>query len=612
MDLLGKLLTIDLTNSAVTAEALDETLARRYLGGRGLNVWQMQTLVPPDVDPLGPDNALILSCGLVTGTEVPSSSRLQLAARSPQTHLLGASNVGGHFGAALRRAGYHAVRIVGRAPRPVYLWIDAHGAEIRDAAPAWTLEPGRVGAALGIEEEAWVLAIGPAGENLVPFACILSSDNHAAGRTGLGAVMGSKLLKAIAVARPPHTTGERNGKIAALARQYALSIRESERYDLYATYGNSAYINETNDLGLLGTRNFQGGQFEHADQLNGTGFTRYVTRYKTCHRCPVHCRAEVRVDHGRYARLLSERPDIEPVMAFGARIGVNDPETVFYLYNLTNELGLDCISTGGVLAFAMDLYERGLITDEDTGGLALRWGEAEAAITLTRQIARREGCGRVFSEGVREAARQIGRGAEQYAYHSKGLELPGYEPRSAQGTALAFAVSSRGADYTSVYPSLEFFWTPEQSRQVFGTEKAVDPQSPVGKGEMVRYAYIVSAVLDALGICKVPVLSVMGDFSLEPESRLVSALTGWDLTPSRLFEIGHGIITAERLINLSYGMSYQDDTLPDLFLKTPLSSGPTEGQTVALEEMRRDYYAAMGWDEEGKPLSVPQERIAAR
>jgi aldehyde:ferredoxin oxidoreductase len=280
---------------------------------------------------------------------------------------------------------------------------------------------------------------------------------------------------------------------------------------------------------------------------------------------------------------------------------VDDPETVFYLFNLTNAYGIDCISTGGVLAFAMELYEHGILTAEDTGGLALNWGDAEAAITLTHQIGQREGLGAILADGVRGAAEQIGRGAERYAYHSKGLELPGYEPRSAQGTALAFAISSRGADYASVYPSLEWFWTPEQSRRVFGSEQAVDPYSPVGKGTMVRYASMVSAALDALGICKVPVLSVLGDFSLEPEARLMSALTGWDLTPDRLFEVGSRIITAERRINLSYGLTAQDDTLPDLFLKKPLTSGPTEGMTVALDEMRRDYYAAMGWDADGIP-----------
>jgi aldehyde:ferredoxin oxidoreductase len=600
MDLLGKILTVDLSTGAVTTEPLDETIARRYLGGRGLNAWHMRNL-GADVDPLGPDNPLLLTCGLATGTEIPSSSRLQLAGRSPQTNLLGASNVGGQFGASLRRAGYHMVRIVGRAARPVYLWIDADGVEIRDASAAWGAAPNEVSAALGLDGEAVALSTGPAGEALVRFANLLTSDHHAAGRTGFGALMGSKRLKAVAVARTSPERSERRNGFGAMVRDYALSIRQSERYDLYSTTGNAAYLNWTNDLGMLGTRNFQSGQFEHAAKLDGGQWNKYVTRRKTCHRCPVHCRAEIRVDHGRYADLLGERPDIEPLMAFGARIGMDDPETVFYLFNLTNAYGIDCISTGGVLAFAMDLYEHGILTREDTGGLALDWGDAEAAAALTHQIGRREGLGAILADGVRGAAEQIGRGAERYAYHSKGLELPGYEPRSAQGTALAFAISNRGADYASIYPSLEWFWTPEQSRQVFGTEQAVDPYSPVGKGTMVRYASMVSAVLDALGICKVPVLSVLGDFSLEPEARLMSALTGWDLTPDRLFEVGSRIITAERRINLSYGLTAQDDTLPDLFLKKPLTSGPAEGMTVALDEMRRDYYAAMGWDADGIP-----------
>jgi aldehyde:ferredoxin oxidoreductase len=298
---------------------------------------------------------------------------------------------------------------------------------------------------------------------------------------------------------------------------------------------------------------------------------------------------------------LGERPDIEPLMAFGARIGVDDPEAVFFLYNLTNEFGLDAISTGGVLGFAMELYEQGIIDAQDTDGLAMHWGDVDAAVTLIHKIARREGCGAVFAEGVRGAAQRIGRGSEQFAHHGKGLELPGYEPRSAQGTALAYAISSRGADYANVYPSLEFFWTPEQAQQVLGTEKAVDPRTPEGKAALVRYSAIVSAVLDALGICKVPVLSVLGDFSLESETALVAALTGWDLTTDELFEVGSRILTVERLINLSYGMTVHDDTLPAKFLTQPLPSGPTEGQTVALDAMRRDFYAAMGWDEDGIP-----------
>ena len=607
MGVLGKLINIDLSTGVVTTESIDEAIAHRYLGGRGFNAWLMHHRVSPTVDPYDPENVLIISGGLLTGTESPSASRLQLAARSPQTNLLGASNVGGHFGALMRRAGYHVICITGRAEKPVYLWIDAHGVEIRDAAHLWGLEIQQVHPALGLERDAVTMAIGTGGENLVRFASIITSDGHAAGRTGLGAVMGSKRLKALAIARVPVERAPRNGNGSDVIRRYALTIRQSERYELYSTYSNAAYLQWTHDTGLLGTRNFQTAEFEHVDQLDGTGFMRYVKRKKTCHRCPVHCRAEIRIDHGRYARLVGDRPDIEPLMALGPRIGASDLEAVLYLYNLTNQLGVDVISTAGVVAFAMELFERGILTLEDTGGLALHWGDVDAVSTLIHQIARREGFGRVLAEGVRSAARTIGRGSARYAYHSKGLELPGYDPRGAQGTALSFAVCNRGADYASIYPSLEFFWTREQALKAFGTEQAVDPLSPVGKGALVRHAYIVSAVLDALGICKVPVLSVVGDFSLEPEAELASILTGWDITPARLFEIGSRIVSAERRLNLSYGMTHWDDTLPDLFLKTPLLTGPAKGKTVAMAEMIRDFYAAMGWDGEGNPAEEAQE-----
>ncbi|MBN2303506.1 MAG: aldehyde ferredoxin oxidoreductase, partial [Anaerolineae bacterium] len=498
-------------------------------------------------------------------------------------------------------AGYHAIRIAGRADHPVYIWIGAQGVEIRDAAHLWGLDTKQVSAALGITDNAWAMTIGIAGENLVKFAAVLTSDGHAAGRTGMGAVMGSKLLKTIVVEPPPRSPNGRNSAAGQLARQYALSIRQSERYDLYATYSNAAYLNWTNDTGLLGTRNFQTAQFERVDRLDGVGFMQYVTKHKTCHRCAVHCRAEVRIDHGRYARLIGDRPDIEPLMAFGPRIGVDDLEAVLYLYNLVNELGLDVISTGGVVAFAIELFERGILTPEDTGGLVLKWDDVDTVIELIHQIARQEGFGKMLAQGVRDAAHLIGRGAEHYAHHSKGLELPGYDPRGAQGTALSFAVCNRGADYASIYPSQEFFWTPEQAQQVLGSAQAVDPLSPAGKGALVRYASIISAVLDGLGICKVPVLSVLGDFSLGPEAELASAITGWDLTPERLFEIGRRIINAERLLNLSYGLSYKDDTLPTMFLQTPLDSGPAKGKTVALDEMVQDFYAAMDWDEQGIP-----------
>lgn len=604
MSAFGDILTIDLSSRHITREPLDETVARQMLGGRGLNAWAMRRAARPDLDPLGPDNPLIFSTGLLTGSLAPASSRLQLAARSPQTGLLGASNIGGHFGAALRHAGLSMLCITGRAETPVYIWLDGDHAEIRDAARLWGLDIPTAIDALRAElpdaPDVRALAIGVGGEKLVRFAAILSEDRHAAGRTGMGAVMGSKHLKVIAISthrqerQPP-------GEMTELGRDYARQIRDSERYETYAVYSNVVYLKETNDLGMLGTRNFRTTQYEDVEKLDGYGFMKYVKKHKTCHRCPVHCKAEVQLESERFEVLLGERPDIEPLMGFGPRIGVNDLEAVLYLFNLTNTLGIDAISASGVIAFAMDLYEQEILSPHDTGGIALRWGDAQAAAELIEQMARREGLGDILADGVREAARRIGHGAEKYAYHSKGLELPGYDPRGAQGTALAFAISNRGADYASVYPSLEWFWTPEQGEQAFGSAASVDPQSSQGKGKSVGHAYRVSAALDALGLCKVPVLSVVGDFSLEREASFVSATTGWQITPADLLDAGGRILTEERRINLRFGLTSQDDTLSAHFLEHPVPTGPTQGRVAELDGMVREYYEAMGWDEHGIP-----------
>ena len=595
-----------------------EELASRFLGGRGLNARQLLERVGPGTDPLGPENVLILSCGLLTGTQAPASSRLHVGARSPLTGLLGSSNVGGHFGAELRAAGFQSVLIRGRAERPVVLWLHDGRVEIRDADDLWSLDAwatqGHLQENLGEQSEIGnrkpkirVMAIGPGGENGVRYACIMTDRGHAAGRTGMGAVMGSKNLKAIAVRsgkrHPESVEGRRNlqdEKVRALVKQYVRQIRNAPRYDTYARYSNSAYVTWAREEGLLSTRNYRQTQFEGAERIDGRQIIKYVTRPRSCHRCPVHCKADLKVPSGRFAT-EGDRPDIEPIVALGSKCGLDDVEALLYLYNLAGQLGIDVISTGGVLAFAMELYERGILTDDDTGGVALTWGNAEAMETVMRQIARREGLGDVLAEGVQRAAQLIGQGAEQYAFHSKGLEMTAYDPRGALGTALGYAVSTRGADFTSVYAIPEYRWDAAQGREVFGTEKAVDRLSIEGKGALVKRSMIVSAILDSLGLCKVPILSVVGDFSLENEAALASALAGWPLTAADLLTIGERILNAERLFNLRHGATRADDDLPDRFTEEPLPDGPTQGMTVPIQPMVRDFYAAMGWDAEGRP-----------
>jgi aldehyde:ferredoxin oxidoreductase len=612
---MGRLLTVDLTTEEIALADFPEDLARRFLGGRGVNAWFLAQHVDAGTDPLGPENVLVFSCGLLTGTQAPSSSRLHVGARSPLTGLLGSSNVGGYFGAELRAAGVQTLLIRGRAQRPVMLWIDGDrgvlpsasggpgGVELRDATHLWGLDSrvatGLLQAELG--QAVKLAVIGAGGENLVRYACIMTGTRHAAGRTGMGAVMGAKNLKAIAV-RGRKWRGEKDEKVRQSVREYAEKIRTAPRYETYARFSNTNFVNWADEFGVLATRNYQRVHFEGADRIDGQRLIDYVTRSRSCYRCPVHCKAEIEIPEGRYGGTRGERPDIEPIINLGAKCGLDDPEAVLYLYNLAGTLGIDVISTGGVLAFAMELYQRGILSPEDTDGIELTWGNAEAMEAMMKRIARRQGFGAVLAEGTRRAAQIIGQGAEAYAHHSKGLELTAYDPRGLMGSALGYAVSTRGGDFTSVYAAPEYRWGPEQGREWFGTEQAVNRLSVEGKGRLVKRSMIVSAVLDALGICKVPVLSVIGDFSLENEAALTAALTGWDLDAEALALAGERIVNLEKLFNLRHGAGREDDDLPDRFTEERVTDpGPTQGMTVDTRKLVADFYAAMGWDERGRP-----------
>ncbi len=603
MELLGRLLIADLEQGQLAAAELDEELARRFFVGRGFNSRYLYAEVAGEVDPLGPANPLILSAGLLTGTEAPASSRLHVSARSPLTGLLGSSNVGGHFGAALRAAGWQAIVCKGQAAAPVALVVDGETASLVAAVDLWGLDAWQTQEMLRErlgDERSRVLAIGPAGEAQVRYACIMTERGHAAGRTGMGAVMGTKNLKAIVVrgAQPPRQPGQATHEAV---RAYAKAICSAPRYPIYAKFSNTGFVTWADESGILATRNYRQNRFEHAERIDGKRIIDYVTGPKGCHRCPVHCKAGVRIDGGPFAGTEGERPDIEPIVALGSKCGVGDAEAVLYLYNLCCKLGLDVISAASCLAFAMDLRERGIVSAAETDGLDLVWGNTSAMAAMLARIARREGFGAVLAEGAARAARVIGRGAEAAAYHSKGLELTAYDPRGGMGTALGYAVSSRGGDFTSVYAVPEYRWDAEQGRQEFGDSRSVDRQSTEAKGLLIKRTMVVSAALDALGLCKVPALSVVGDFSLRPEAALAQALTGWSLSAADLLEVGERILTVERLFNLRHGAGPGDDTLPALFRERGLPYGPHAGATVDVAPMVRQFYQAMGWDEEGRP-----------
>jgi aldehyde:ferredoxin oxidoreductase len=613
---LGKIAEVDLTTGKLTAADYSADMAKACLGGLGFNSWYLYNHISSKDGALDPENVLVISCGLLTGTAAPSSSRIQLSARSPLSGLMGSSNVGGFFGVKLRACGIRSMVIRGRSPKPVFLKASPDGIEIKAADGLWGLETGetekRLKAAVG-DQKSEIMAIGAAGENQVRYACIMFGADHAAGRTGMGAVMGSKNLKAIAV-HGPREKQMMDAETSRLVKDYIRQLKASvSRYRDYSTWGSSGDILELHLLGLLGTQNYRKMQFEQARDIDGRRLATYVTRKIGCHRCPVHCKAEVEIPQGKYKGFKGGRPEYETVIDLGALCGVGDPEALLYLSNLCNILGLDSISTGSVIAFAMDLYDRGILSVEDTDGLDLTWGNAEAMEALMISIANREGLGDILAQGVRRAARSIGKGAEKYAYHVKGVEIYGGDPRGMMGTALSYAVSLRGGDFTSVYPVPEFRYTPAEAEKEFGTQAAVDYQASEGKGALVRKCLLVSAVIDSLGICKVPALTIIGDFDLEKVSALTRALTGLEISTPELFRIGERIVNFQKLVNLKLGATAGDDTLPDKFIHEPIGEGPASGQRVQeLASMVSAFYRCMGWDKQGVPTVAKLKKLGIK
>ena len=607
----GTIIDIDLTDQRIENREFTEQVALDHLGGFGYNIHFLYTNLEEGTDPLGAENIMIVSLGLLTGSAAPSSSRVHINALSPLSGLIGSSSVGGFLGAKLRSLGISVLIIRGAAATPVFLVIDEAGARFEDARDLWGLDTRKTDAAIKTlvgDEKAEILTIGTAGENRVRYACIMAGIDHSAGHTGMGTVMGSKLLKAISVSSK--TRGEKAPPEAMPAvREYVKSIRDSvSRYRDYSQLGSSGDVLELNEMGLLGTRNYRSMQLDGAQRIDGRNLKSYVVRNITCPRCVVHCKAEVELKEGKYKGFRGGRPEYETVIDLGALCGLTDPEALMYLSNLCNILGVDTISTGSVIAFAMDLFDRKILSREQIDGIDLTWGNAEAMEQIMCRIAGRVGIGDVLADGVFRAARRIGGDAEKYAYHVKGVELYGSDPRGMMGTALSYAVSMRGGDFTSVYPVPEFRYTEERAEKEFGTRRAVDRMATEGKGALVRYCLIVSSIIDSLGICKVPALTIAGNYDLEKETRLARALTGLDLTKERLLYIGERIVNMEKLFNLRFGANSDLDTLPEKFLNEPIGEGPSKGAKVNLEPMVQDFYKIMGWDEQGVPLA---ETLAA-
>jgi aldehyde:ferredoxin oxidoreductase len=617
MAFLGKILDIDLSYGTWEFRLFPKELVWKYLGGRGFNVQYLFANLPKGADPLGPENILMFSCGLLTGTAAPASSRLHINARSPLTGILGSSNVGGGFGVQLRSCGIQSLIIRGRAPEPVYLWIDDDAVEIRSAKSLWGLDTWQTDEQLKAKLDSRklkIMAIGPGAENGALFGCIMTDRDHAAGRTGMGTVMGSKNLKAIVIKGKKSKTPflaptDRNDAV----KRYARQIKNSPEYKMFKKHGGAGYVQWADDLGIMGTRNFHTNTFEATDRIDGKNLTKRVSRSRGCFRCPVQCKAELTFSSGRLKGEKAFRPEFEPMLALGPKCGLSDLDTLVYLDNLCSRLGIDSISAGNAIAFAMDLYDRHILTREDTGGLDLAWGNGKSMEILIRQMASGRGLGAVLAKGVRRAAQIIGRGSEQYAAHVKGLEMSGYHPDNMMGTALGYTVASRGADFNDVYSAMEHKWLPEEQVEEFGQPKASDLKSIHGKAELVRRAMIVGTVLDSLGLCKVPALSLISAYDLVAETELVSALMGEPVAVADLFSAGERIANTERLFNLRCGASQADDRLPDMFFEKDYNAGQEPSKPSEwMEPMKQKFYSVMGWDEEGRPTAAKLEELGIK
>jgi aldehyde:ferredoxin oxidoreductase len=565
--------------------------------------------LPASTNPLGPENLLIISFGLLTGTAAPSSARLHINALSPLTGILGSSNLGGNFGPRLRSNGIQSVILRGKSTQPVYLWIDGDAIEIRNAKSLWGLDTWETEDRLKAKpggDKISLLAIGPGGENGALFGCIMSDRDHAAGRTGMGTVMGSKNVKAIVVKKQrPKVPSASDGKLNATIQRYLGQIKASPHYAGTSKYGGAGYVKWADDLGILATRNYRENTFEAAERIDGKNLKDNITRRRSCHRCPVHCKADLEFTSGKYKGIQAVRPEFESMLSLGSKCGLGDLDTLVFLDNLCSRLGIDSISAGNAIAFAMDLFERGIISLKDTGGLDLSWGNGDAMETLIRQMAAGKGFGKILAKGVRQASQLIGRGAEQYAPHVKGLELAGYHPDNIMGTALGYAVASRGGDFNDVFATLEYKWLPQGQSDELGEPKAADLKSIHGKAELVRRSTIIVTALDGLGLCKIPALCLICAYDLVGEAELAAAITGWPLDASALFISGERIVNMERLFNLRYGVSSADDRLPDMFFEKDYNAGeaPSKPHTW-MEPMIQEFYDVMGWDQQGRPTST--------
>jgi aldehyde:ferredoxin oxidoreductase len=603
----AKLLHVDLTTRQTRVEEVPETVLRKYLGGGALAAHILLRDMPAGVDPLGPDNVLAITTSVINGLSLSGTNRYTVAAKSPLTGGYGESEAGGWFAPELRAAGWDGLVIRGQADSPVYLWIKDGTVEIRDARAYWGKLSGEVQD--GIEQELGdkrvrVLQTGISGERGVRFAAIVNQLKHFHGRCGLGAVMGAKRLKAVVVrgSKPPVPIDKEGAKRAL--------VWFKEHYDRakdrFHTLGSASGVLALEASGILPTRNFRDGSFEHARAISGQKMAETILVNRgTCYACAVACKREVEIPEDGVTPKYGG-PEYETLAASGSLCGVGDLNALARINQLYAQYVLDSISTGAVIAFAMECYEHGIITKADTGGIDLTWGNAQAVEQMVHLIGRRQGIGELLGEGARRAAARLGRGAERFALHVKGQELPMHDPRGKKGLSLAYAISPTGADHMEA-PHDPLYAGFHPQGHPMGPLGLIEPLDPLTlDSKKVRAFFETQKVwssYNSIGMCDF-VGAPLNSLEMEPLVAYINAVTGWNMSLYELMKVGERNNTLARLFNIREGFTPADDVLPQR-LHEGIGNGPLKGERVDPDQFfaaRRVYYQMAGWDPEtGQP-----------
>ena len=603
----GKLLEVDLSSGKIDSRTVEEGILRDYVGGSGLAAKLfLDDGVPPGCDPLGPENNLYILTGPLSGSGLPATPRFSVAAKSPLTGIWGEANCGGNFGPALKFAGWDGIVIRGQSEKPVMLVIEDDKAELRDASDLWGKDTYETADTIAAKFEGKPrvrsIAIGPAGENLVKYAVVADGKHDFAGRTGLGAVMGSKKLKAIAVRGSTKLTPADADAFAEVKKTVSDKIKEGIFTMALGMMGTNAGMVMGMSMGDVPTKNWSlGGDEDLANELSSIVMNdKYLTKGSACYGCPIGCKRNVKVDEGPYKMGPGAGPEYETMGSFGTMCMISDQAAVNKINDLCNRFGLDTISCGCTVAFAIDCYEAGILTDDDTGGLKLNWGNADAVIELIGKISAREGLGDTLAEGSRAAAKKIGKGAPDLTAEVKGLEAPMHDPRAFHGLGLAYAMSIRGACHLS---HADLF--AEQGGVVMpeaGIEGPYLGQSSDGKANLVFVTENLGALLQATGMC----LFGSAPLDLEDFTNMLNTSAGRDYTNEELLKIGERLWLLKRSINNMMGVTIEDDRLPKKIL-TATKEGGAAGSVPDIEMMMKEYYDIRGLDMSGVPK---KERLA--